>query len=508
MASTITQNDIDNTNNQNQQAGQNQNNQQPGQGTQPPQNNNVNQPYQQQTGQPQQQSTIQSYNPNKQQGSGYTNIQRIVQANQNNRLGQAVGGGIQQQAGQQQQAIGQAQQNFQQQSQNNRFDTNANTQLVQNVLNDPTQYLQSATNPDGTPVQQLNQQGNQFQNLISGQYQGPVNLANAQQLQNQAQDVSQLGQAIGSTGGRIGLLQRFVGNPQYQQGQQTLDSLLLGQTGGQDLAAARRAALQAQGQTAGAIGGAQAQGQENINTAKQFGQNVQNQLGTNVTTKEAALAQQAIDTQTQRDKDVANIKAQLSAGTLTPELAAQLGIASGDRSYGINAASFLNPSDIKATEQNIATPEDYARFQALQQLAGTNTPQAAQDVFGKFSGQQAQAGTLAQNPAYNIDKSKFQDALQTAKQQYDAQLAPSQAKLAQMKDIVELVQQRDRNPPGSPGFTDIQNQINQKYPGAAQGGFTRSDWAQTEYQKAGQDYQRQLNALDASNQGNFNVSQS
>lgn len=452
--------------------------------------------------QPQKQSTIQTYNPNQQRGSGYTNIQRIVQANSGNKLGQTIGGGIQQAGQQTQQQLGQAQQQFQQQTGQNAFDTEQNKQLVQQVLQDPTKYAQTGSN---NPESQA---GSQFQKLISGQYQGPMALQGAEQLQSRAADVGQLGQALGSTGGRQGLLQRFVGNPQYQAGQQKLDTLLLGQTSGPQLAAAKRAALGLQAQATGAIGGAQQMGQEQINKARGFGQGVQQQFGDVVTGREQELSKQATEAQTARDAQLSNIRQKLSTGELSKELADQLGVGGGGQlTYGVDPTKFLQASTVKASEQNIASPEDYARFQALQKLAGGNVPQQAQDVFGKFSGQQEHAGEFAKAPAYTIDKPGFQKAYQAAQDQYRQAIAPVEGHLQQLQQINSMVQQRDSHPPGSPEFNAIQSQITQQFPGAAAGGFTRSDWARGELDRVQKQYNDTLGGLQqAYGTGTFKIS--
>lgn len=357
-----------------------------------------------------------SYNPNQQRGSGYTNIQRIVQANQNNRLGQAVGGGIQQAGDQTRQAIGQAQNQFQQQSQQNRADTTQNQQLVQNVLANPDQYTQG-------------NQGSQFQKLLSGVYQGPTGLQNAQQLQAQAQDVNQLGQAIGTQGGQMGLLQRFVGNPQYQVGQQRLDSLLLGQTGAPALQQAKRSALGLQAQTGNAISGAEQQAKELAGKTQAFGQAAQNQFGQSVSGLESGLQQKANVEQQQRDAATNALLGQLGQGNLSSDVAQQLGIQSGALNYGIDPTKFVTPSAVKASEQNVASAQDYAKLDALRQLSGQYAPQQAQQILGKFAGQNSQAGALNSAQPYAFDVPGLTQAYQASAQNYHSQLDPLQSAL-------------------------------------------------------------------------------
>ena len=154
------------------------------------------------------------------QGTGFTNIQRVMQANTGNKVGQAVQSGVTQQAQQAKQGLTAAQQAFGQQIDAQRQQQTQNKQLVEQTLQDPTQAL-------GDSEQAKNLQS-QFANIRAGQYTGPTQLQDANRVQAQAQQAEQLGRQAGTEGGRIGLLQQFVGGPQYTQGQQRLDSLLFG----------------------------------------------------------------------------------------------------------------------------------------------------------------------------------------------------------------------------------------------------------------------------------------
>lgn len=356
-------------------------------------------------------------NPNKTLGSGYTNIQKIVQANQGNQLGQTVGQGIQQAGGNVQNQLGQAQNQFQQQTQQNQANTGANQQLVQNVLNNPNQYVSGQVNGN---------QGNQFSQLISGQYAGPQGLQNAQTLQSRAQNVGQMGQALGTASGRTGLLNQLVGNPQYTQGQQNLDSLLLGQSKDPALAAAKRQALTLGNQVGSAVSGAQAIGQQQANQAQQFGQGIQQQLGGQLSKEEQDLQQNAANLQSKRNAQITALQGQLGQGQVNADMAQQLGIQQGALTYNVDPSKFMNVNPITATEQNVATPQQVAQIQALQKLAGSNSGQQARDIFGRFGGAQTQAGTYANSTPYTMNAPGYQQAYQSAQQNYNNTLNTAQ----------------------------------------------------------------------------------
>lgn len=364
-------------------------------------------------------------NPNQQKGSGYTNISKVIGANQGNQLGSAVGNNIQQTATSAQKNLQDAQGQFQQGTQANQANTQQNQQLAQNVLNDPTQYVDQTGNPSNA------QQGQQFQNLISGQYQGPTGLGNASQLQNQASNIAQQGQALGTAGGRIGLLQQLVGNPQYTSGQANLDSLLLGQSNDPSLQAAKRQALTLQGQVGSAVQGAAAQGQQETNQAQQFGTALQGQLNNNITGTNQTLQQNATDAQQKNNTAYTTALNALQSGNITQQEADLLGLTQGENVYNVlngagstgnsanNAAQFLQQNPNQANVGNTATAQQYAQMQALQKLGGQYLNQNAQSAEQNFQNP-SQAGTYAQQQNLIGNKDSFQNALNATQSNYNS----------------------------------------------------------------------------------------
>jgi hypothetical protein len=436
--------------------------------------------YQQQTGQPQQQSTVTSYNPNTQQGSGYTNIQSVLNANKNNQLGQTVGSGIQGQTNQAQQNLNQSQQQFNQQTAANQANTQGNSQLVQNVLGNTAQYAPGGANQS---------QGQQFQQLMSGQYAGPTQLTNAQQIQNQAQNVKQLGQATGSQAGQIGLLQQFVGSPQYTQGQQSLDQLLLGQTGQPQLANARRSALQLQGQVGGALAGAQATGQQQQAQAANFGQNVQQQFGNTVAGINTGLQQQAQQQQAGANAAYQQAVSGIQSGNITPQQAALLGLTQGEQVTGNalqNVGQYLTQNPNQATAQNVASAQNYAQLDALRQLGGTYTPSAAQNVLQQYSGQDQNANQFQNQQQITGNTTGFNTANQGQIANYNSLVNPAQATLSAAQSNLAQLQAAGASANGGGSGPNIGNLIRQ----AEIGGYQ---------QQVGNDQTAYNNALAAAN---------
>lgn len=429
-------------------------------------------------------------NPNQQKGSGYTNIQKVIGANQGNQLGSAVGNNIQQTATSAQKNLQDAQGQFSDQTNLNQANTEKNQQLAQNVLNDPTQYVGTGQNA---------QQGQQFQNLISGQYQGPTALGNASQLQNQASNVAQQGQALGTAGGRIGLLQQLVGNPQYTSGQANLDSLLLGQSNDPSLQAAKRQALTLQGQVGSAVQGAAAQGQQETNQAQQFGTALQGQLNNNITGQNQKLQQTATDAQQTNNKSYTDALAALQSGSITQQEADLLGLTQGENVYNVlngagstgnsanNAAQFLQQNPNQANVGNTATAQQYAQMQALQKLGGQYLNQNAQSAEQNFQNP-SQAGTYAQQQNLIGNKDSFQNALNATQSNYQSILQPAQQAQQQMQQVQDIWNRT--NLPGNDPNSLSMNAANDLVGKLTQGGATQGqnvqqdkDWAATQYAK-------------------------
>jgi len=350
----------------------------------------------------------------KQMGSGFTNIQKIIGANQGNQLNSTVAQGIQGVGQQTQQQLGQAQSQFQQGAQANQLNTQANQQLLQQGLANPTQLTGNPSNVS------------QFQNILAGKYQGPQGLANADQLTGQAQYAQQLGQQLGSQGGQQSLLQRFVGGNQYSQGQKNLDTLLMGAGPQNQLNQARQSVAGLGSQVNAGVTAAQNQAQQLGAQANQFGQAAQQQFGNTVNQQVQGLQQQAQTAASSRDQQYQKLLSGLQGGQISAEDAQKLGLTSGEQIYNTfqNPSSLVKESTLGATAQNVASSQDYARMQALQQLAGTNGPASAMQQLGQFAGQQGQAGAFQAAGTYNADPNAINQSIQSQAQAYQAAMNP------------------------------------------------------------------------------------
>jgi len=306
-----------------------------------------------------------------------------------------------------------------------------------------------------------------------------------------------------------------MANPNYTQGQAALDTAILGSGNQSAINQAANQARGLQGIINQATAGAAAQGQEAQSNAQQFGQQVQGQLTSQVQSQLANLQNQAAQTQQQRTQQYNKMLSDLQSGNITQDEANMLGLTQGENVYNVlqNAGNFLAQSPTQATAQNVASSQDYARMQALQQLAGSAAPTAAQSVFQQFANP-SQAGAIANTPVAQGNQQAFQNALQSTSQQYHSLLDPAQQSVQAAQDIVRLQQ-------GNVSQQDVQNaistgasgnasqqvaakelqmglsegaspgQLNELvmavlYPGAVTGGTTRADWAASNLQSAQQ----------------------
>lgn len=212
-------------------------------------------------------------------GTGFTNLNKIMQANRGSRLGTAVSGGITGQVQNVQSGIQTAQQKFEEEAQKKRLDTEEAKKQREQILGrfdvpqpgqpapqsggtgvipqptqaQPTQPQNTAVNQPGQapgPVQApttpaskspvTDEEIKEFTRFRTGTYTGPSQLDEAGLLTSQAQQAESLGQLARSQGGRQELLRQFVGGRDYTAGQRSLDETILGQDPSVNLGAAAR----------------------------------------------------------------------------------------------------------------------------------------------------------------------------------------------------------------------------------------------------------------------------
>ena len=360
-----------------------------------------------------------------QKGTGFTNLNKILQANRGNKLGSTVSGGIQQQAEGVKTQVKSAQEQFQEQAQKNRLDTQEAADKRSEILGrfapstgaaavppattGPTQPAAGAqpAQPQAAQAPVSEDEIKDFTKFRTGTYAGPKELQDATSLYGRAQQAEQLGDLSRSEGGRQELLRRFVGGKDYTTGQRQLDTTLLGEKPGQLGAASRQArgsvqSVEEANQQAANLA------QEYTNRAKAFGEETVKKVGETKAPLSSELdkrLEEAQKKETARVTNLKNIQEMLTGGEefkgldnwtrtgLALQEAADRGVISQSdikmllgaegktgllqrgASLGLDMNQLINERITNQLAQNLgrtglASDEDVARLNALDRLAG------------------------------------------------------------------------------------------------------------------------------------------
>jgi hypothetical protein len=303
----------------------------------------------------------------------------------------------------------------------------------------PTQFLSSdISNRIRNNAESLSGDERQgVKNTEKATYQGPSSYADLNSYQAASDATKKATANIDNSGteqGRMGLISQINSKPRTQ-GMNVFDNALLQSGGGREkLSQAANANRDVRGaldsssqditgkigraddpstpdvdESTGAIGQTNKARLDSLNT-------VQEALGAwrNGFQPKVSQAQQTLsDTQNRLTQDIANDPLHLNDETMST-----LGLNRGDRIFGADLNSYLNPaspSDITAA--NVASPEDYARYGALADLAGEQNLLLDPNNAG-------QAGTA---PKASANSQKLRSDIEKAKQAYDSQYSSARA---------------------------------------------------------------------------------
>lgn len=336
-------------------------------------------------------------------GTGFTNLNKILQANQQNKLGEAVGGGVTQQAQTAKQTISGAQQDFGKQADSVRQGLQQAQQFAGQTLQNVAQTGQEANVSD--------EDAQKFADIRAAQYQGPTELSNADAVKRSSMEASQLGQLTGSAGGREYLLQRFAANPgtAYGSGARQLDMALLGKQGGQALKEARRSSVGLESQADEALNLAREQGKTLQSQTTGLADDVNNQINAQRDPLLQQLSERKASEETKFNQDKARIQDALSRGEISAADAEKLGLNDVSNLYDVDLNQYVNSSITPASELGVASREEAARANALAKLSGN-------DALGNVD----QSGNFLQNQ-FTTNKAQLQDQISRRAQQYNSE---------------------------------------------------------------------------------------
>lgn len=304
---------------------------------------------------------------NQTKGTGFTNINSILDANQGagQKMGEKIGGGLTQQANSVRAGIESGQNQFN--AQKNQAGTAAKgaVQAGQNLTKQAGETDQAYQSRLAQPQQpqDFSAIGN---NLRSAEYTGPMGLQNAGQIQAQAANAQTAGRQAGTTEGQQQLLKQMVAKPgNYTAGQSALDTMLLGQGGQGAIQQGRRDTLGVQNKAQGAI----------------------DLAGNQANALKGGIAQS-------RDKALADLRTNLSGqGGITEQAAANA------QKFQADATKLQS---LMAGTWNPSTPEEKAEAEALLGTMGDYGVDSGYNLYNQNSDQAQNAlsqfaGTLAQD---------------------------------------------------------------------------------------------------------------
>lgn len=372
--------------------------------------------------------------PGPEKGSGsFVNLQQYVDANrpQAQKMSQAVTGGITQEAGQARTGVQQArEQNLGQQSQ-----LGQEGQRLSGGEQFINQQIQQA---GSTPITEQNQQS--FRQFRTGQDSGykaadlSRQAARAEALQSRAQN-------FGTSAGRQEELSRTLGgqSTSYSQGQQSLDNLLLGgdrnlrRQGIKDV----KAATQGLSSQVGELGSDIQQRMDTQSARRQAlkeytGQRLEQGAGEGIETELGQRGYADIEADLRLSQETKNLERQdyidslrggIQGQNLSEAQLADLGMGAGDATFGVSALDYISAPG-QASISQVASAEDAARYQALNQLAG------------RTGGLGLQADQIGQLPGSGVNVAGFGSAREAAQQQFLQSINPQMANIGRLDEAI------------------------------------------------------------------------
>lgn len=360
----------------------------------------------------------------------FVNIQNYMNANKpkdaQSSMAGMIGQKLEEQKTQNQQKLQETTQNFQQQAQGNKIEYKP--EVVNKVLADPTAYAKpEVATPTAAPTQQQSEY-QQFEQIKSGDYKGPKELEDYGALKQQTENFQDLTKQGATEQGRFNLLRNMFNKQGYSRGQQTLDNLLIQSDQGQmrSLAADRSKAAELKRQL-------EASQRDAVQTGMQLGDQARSarnqfidQFGNVVSNIDTSIAQRASQAQRERDDLIASMETLYKKGVISAKDLEQFKLDNQMDIYNVDPSKYLKPSELKASRQNVASAEEYARLKALEQLgAGASKEETLAKILQYGDATQAEA--FLKDPSYSFQTDKFKEAVADAKGQYDMQRAPIEA---------------------------------------------------------------------------------
>lgn len=292
--------------------------------------------------------------------------------------------------------------------------TKANPDIVNQAISDPYGFSQNPENVSS------------FQSQLNAQYKGPQSYSDDQSAYQTAYGATQKAEdtakAAQSEGGRFALLNNYFGTPNYNEGQQSLDNLLVqgDKTTAQGIQQARANADQSQINFQNQAAPLQQYAAQNNATTQATKKGAQDATNTSLTGMQSDYAKALSDAQTNQTNSWNNAQAALAGGPSKYGELSKYGVTSGPKDpytgaisgnspgyWGVDAGTFVNQG-IAPNASNVLSLPQQQKLDALQGLSGN--PQTPFNA--------AESGTYDPSKAVNFRTGDFNTAMQTAADNY------------------------------------------------------------------------------------------
>ncbi len=303
----------------------------------------------------------------KPQGSGFTSLDKYLQAGQAPQFGQEFSAKVQGDVNKAGQTLTQA------------TDT-VSKQIKEGGYALPEADIQAAiANPLQADTAKVKQ-------AVNAQFTGPMGLEGSQEQYNQVfgavEGAKQKAKSAGTEAGRFTLLDTYFGRPNYTQGEKALDNLLLQRGGGLDAqglkAQAKQLSEQAKQAQMNLMNQAKQREAETIQTRQKargaLGVDEAGNLGTVGAIPELIKQLQADNAakEAQRIRQSDALKRDIEDNVLSEDTLASLGLQEGQELYDIDLRKYLQDQGAPLSFVQTASPDQIQRYLALSEMAGVD----------------------------------------------------------------------------------------------------------------------------------------
>jgi len=393
-------------------------------------------------------NTLNSASPQERQkkGTGFVNLQQILQANRGGRLAPTVTSGIKGQLQSGQQQLGQAQQQF------------------QTKLGEEQRGLKQTGEEVGSTLQKLDvdapqvssEEEQKFKLLRDATYKGPQGLKDEESLKRQQMSAAEAAELSRSREGRQELIRQYSQispSQQYTQTRRSLDEILSGKALAPQLRGIRRQAGELVGDVGRSTELASQQARAQAGALEKLKKETAGTLSGKAGEIQSAIGQRMQDLTSAQKTQFEALQQALESGQITAQQAQLLGIqlqaqpgaeaGLGTKPIGIQPGQDiqlygLTPQQLLQTIQTadiskgtVTSPEQIAKLQAIAKLSGTSE---AETLSGIQQGlpQLSEQGLLTGGGQF----SKLQESALRNAQTEILRKPPASQELQQVSDIL------------------------------------------------------------------------